>query len=355
MYGDSNTKLSKLNKLYMIHTEIASGSAPKAQDLAKKLGCGITSIYNYITELQHEPYNAPIYVEGNFGGYKYSGDSYRFPYEDKLLGNNLNMLSSAKFLLDYFENSPLYEEIENTLNSICKLQKDTPLLNRIALAPTTNTTEKLKYAHYWKLLCSALSENHILRFKYLNNTWDPDLEKATLHVRPYQLLIDGGKNLLFGYLEEKDALRLFNINDMYELVETNKEFKLPEDYEFKNHTGNSNFGAFTRYAPRTYKIAFYEDAIEEVKKGNWAKDQSFEDDIDEDGYPRTIITFTSAQDMRILDWVCKNKCYAKPLEPESLVLRWKYNVAIMAKTAGFNVEVDDNLRIRAEELEKAGK
>lgn len=355
MYGDSKTKLSKLQKLYMIHTEISSGRAPKAQDLANKLGCGITSVYNYITELQNPPYNAPIYVEGNFGGYKYSGDSYRFPFEDEMLGNNLNMLSSAKVLLSYFENSPIYENIEKTLNTICKLQNDTPLLNRIALAPTTNTTEKLKYPHYWKVLCSALSENHILRFKYLNNTWDPELEETTLHVRPFQLLIDEGKNLLFGYLEEKYALRLFNINDIYELTDTNKPFKLPEDYEFKNHTGNSNFGAFTRYAPRKYRIAFYEDAIEEVKKGNWAKDQIFEDDIDEEGYPRTIITFTSSQDMKILDWVCKNKCYAVPLEPESLVVRWRYNVSVMAKAAGLNVEIDYSLLELADKLEREGK
>ena len=37
----------------------------------------------------------------------------------------------------------------------------------------------------------------------------------------------------------------------------------------------------------------------------------------------------------------QNRCfmaYAEPLEPPSLVARWKYNVCEMAKMAGFKVE-----------------
>ena len=142
---------------------------------------------------------------------------------------------------------------------------------------------------------------------------------------------------------------------MYDILETDITFKLPENYEFKNHTGKSHFGAFTRYAERQYKIAFYEDAIPEIKLGNWAEDQVFTDDIDEEGYERTVVTFTSAQDMRVLDWVFKNKAYAKPLAPESLVTRWKYNVAVMAKMAGFDVEVDYTLLDKAAKLEHEGK
>ena len=353
MYGNTRNSLNKIQRLYKIHQMISRGTKPKAEDIAKEIGCGLRTVYKDIEELYKM--DAPLLYEGRYGGYYYEGlRPWRFPYEDTILGNNLSILSSAKLLLTYFENTPFYAEIEDILNNVCKIQVDSPLLSRIALAPTTNTTQPIN-AVIWKKICEALTNNHVLKFRYLNNNWDSDLEETVLHVEPYQLLIDEGKSLLFGYLREKKAVRLYNINDVYDILETDITFKLPENYEFKNHTGKSHFGAFTRYAERQYKIAFYEDAIPEIKLGNWAEDQVFTDDIDEEGYERTVVTFTSAQDMRVLDWVFKNKAYAKPLAPESLVTRWKYNVAVMAKMAGFDVEVDYTFLDKAAKLEHEGK
>ncbi|MBP5452819.1 MAG: WYL domain-containing protein [Treponema sp.] len=235
------------------------------------------------------------------------------------------------------------------------MNQNAPLLNRIALAPTTNPKEKVN-PYIWETVCNAMRENHVIKFKYKNNNWDRDLgADVFLHVRPYQLLIDEGKNLLFGYLEEKEAVRLFVLNNMSYLTDTLKPFVLPKDYEFKNHTGNSNFGAFTRYQPRKYRIAFYEDAVEDILQGNWAKDQTFEPCKDENENDMVIVSFTSAQDMKILDWVCQNKVYAKPLEPESLVTRWKFNVAEMARMAGYDIQPDYSLLDKADKLEREGK
>ena len=360
MYGNSKTTVNRLYRLYKIHQKISSGSNPKAEELAREIGCGVRTIYEdikYMSTYEKDPATGKITGLGapiasfRHGGYYYSSP-WRFPLENQML--DLSMLSTAKLLLSHFENTPLYSEVEDLLNKVCKIQSDSPLLNRIALAPTTNTTQPIN-SEIWKLICDALSNNHVIKFRYLNNDWDPDLKESVLHVEPYQLLIDEGKSLLFGYLQEKKAVRLYNINLMQEIVETRNTFELPENYEFKYHTGKSHFGAFTRYAERKYKIAFYEDAVPDIKLGNWADDQEFVDDVDEEGYERTVVTFSSAQDMRVLDWVFKNKAYAKPLAPESLVTRWKYNVAVMAKMAGFDVEIDYSLLDKAAKLEREGK
>ncbi len=347
------TTISKLNRLYKIFKCIKSGAKPKAEDLARKFGCSTAAIYKDINTLDKK-YGLAIKTEGRYGGYCFCDKDARFPLEDKLLENNLGVLSSAKFLLEHFENTPLYSELEKTLNEICALQQDAPLLNRIALAPDTNPREKVE-PYIWQTVCEAMKKNHIIKFKYRNNNWDPELKDVFLHVHPYQLLIDEGKNLLFGYMEEKSAVRLFVLNKMSCLTDTNREFVLPSDYEFKNYTGNSNFGAFTRYAPRKYKIVFYEDAVEDIKLGNWAEDQVFESGIDENGNEMVTVTFTSAQDMKVLDWVFQNKAYAKPLEPESLVTRWKVNVGEMARMAGYDVQPDYSLLEKADKLEREGK
>ena len=40
--------------------------------------------------------------------------------------------------------------------------------------------------------------------------------------------------------------------------------------------------------------------------------------------------------------------YAQPLEPPSLVARWKYNVGVMAQMAGYKVDVN----IKIEDIER---
>ncbi|MBQ1661123.1 MAG: transcriptional regulator [Treponema sp.] len=353
MFGNYKTTTPRLKRLYEIHKLIASGKKPKAEDLAKEIGCSINTIYKDIGKLE-EVYKAPVTSEPKYGGYYYSNPAWRFPLEDEMFGDNLSILSSAKILLAHFENTPLYGDIEKKLNSICRTQDDTPLLNRIALAPSPNATARVKQ-ETWEIIKEALRHNTVIRFRYRNNNWDPDLEQQIIHLRPYQLLIDEGKNIIYGFMEEKKAIRLFYLSNMYEISDTKKKFELPADFDFKNHCGKSHFGAFTRYEPRKYKIAFYEDAIEEIRMGNWADDQEITEDVDEDGNERIVMTFTSAQDMRILDWVFQNKAYAKPLEPESLVTRWKFNVQVMAQMAGLDIKVDYDLLEKADKLERSGK
>ncbi|MBP5175397.1 MAG: hypothetical protein ILP07_05745 [Treponema sp.] len=70
--------------------------------------------------------------------------------------------------------------------------------------------------------------------------------------------------------------------------------------------------------------------IEEIRVGNWADDQEITEDVDEDGY-------------------------AKPLEPESLITRSKFNVQAMAQMAGLDVKVDYDLLEKADKLERTGK
>ncbi|MBP5175396.1 MAG: WYL domain-containing protein [Treponema sp.] len=87
----------------------------------------------------------------------------------------------------------------------------------------------------WEIIKEALRHNTVIRFRYRNNNWDPDLEQKIIHLRPYQLLIDEGKNIIYGFMEEKKAIRLFYLSNMYEISDTKKKFELPADFDFKNH------------------------------------------------------------------------------------------------------------------------
>ena len=186
MFGNTKTSFSKIQRLYKIHEIISRNTKPKAEDIARELKCGLRTVYKDIQELYKM--NAPLDYEGRYGGYYYiqGAAPWRFPYVDDMLENNLQMLSAAKLLLTYFDNTPFYKEIENVLNTVCKIQTDAPLLSRIALAPTTDTTRPIN-STIWGEICKVITKNHVIRFRYQNNNWDPDLEKSILHVEPYQL------------------------------------------------------------------------------------------------------------------------------------------------------------------------
>ena len=237
--------------------------------------------------------------------------------------------------------------MEEVLDSFCVNRKhdndDDLLLRRIALAPSTESKIKIN-PQLWEDLTMALKKNWIVNIKYpkpSDDITEPSIQKKEQefdrwYVHPYQILMDKGSAYLFGFVKEKKDVLLFDLNRIEQITTSFKHFDLPENFEIENFTGGGHFGAFKRFKPNRYKIAFYEAARPIIRNGNWADDQIIEED-DKNGC--TILTFTAAQDMRILDWIFENKAYALPLEPPSLVARWKYNVGVMAQMAGYDVKV----------------
>lgn len=334
----------KIERLRYIHKQIAEGRYPNRSTLAKDLGCTTMTINRDLEIIKNE-FNKSGFddvVSFNYfkNGYEYKG-AVEVPFLKPVDTSEMEILSAAKLLLSYFKNTPLYSTAEDIIDSFCCAAKRTPgdkaFLSRIALAPNPYPMKSIP-SEKWKAVTDALKKNTVIMFKYRKT--EPFSGKETLilkKVQPYQLVLDKGVCYLFGYDESKKDTRLYNMDDMDDIRSAGKTFKLPKDFEFEKWTGGGHFGAFKRFRPKKYKIAFYEDARPVVRRGKWADDQVIEEDEKND---RTIITFTSSQDMKVADWVFENAAYALPLEPPSLVLRWKYNVGVMAKMAGYKVKVD---------------
>ena len=328
----SSDKLSvpQFKRILYIHQQISDGKFPNCKSLADDLECSEMTIYRD-KELLINQFNADIEFDYYKKGFYYSSP-FTLPLLETFTEKEIGVLATAKILLSHYKNTPIYEKAEQLINNICaygdvcKYEKNFSFLNRIAVAPVVMSDVN---SHLWNVMGIAMDENRAVSFDYYGSSWDPDLVKRTVY--PYQLLFDDSRCFLFGYLEEKKDVRLFKMEKIKNIVILTKRFTLPEVYEFEKLCGGGKFGAFTRFQPKKYKIAFYEDARESIRNGFWAEDQIIEEDDENDC---TIITFTSCQDMRILDWVFKNKAYAVPLEPPEFVKRWKYNIKVMAEEAG---------------------
>jgi predicted DNA-binding transcriptional regulator YafY len=177
----------------------------------------------------------------------------------------------------------------------------------------------------WNIITAGLRDNCVISFMY-QGVYDEDYKLR--QVRPYQLLFDAGIWHLYGFAEERKALRLFTLSRIKDPALTTVKFTLPADFDYCSRADGSNFGVFTGEKKYRFSVAFYDEAQFFVQERQWAADQIIKET--EDG---VIITFTSTQYNKVLEWVLSRGCLAEPLEPAILVKDWKLNITEMKKMA----------------------
>lgn len=233
-------------------------------------------------------------------------------------------LGIMKSLLEQYQNTPLYKSVIDKIEELAEMPIED--FSRIAVPPKPeyNKEDQKKFS---KIL-DYMIQNLKIQF-YYKGRWHGD-ERKNRVVHPYQLLLDNGTCYLYGYDEEKKDDRLFVLRRMEEIRHVNNErFELPSDYEFSIKHGFSKFGAYTFKNPVKYKIEFYGNTQIWISENKWADDQILETTEN-----KTILTFTSSQDDKILEWILSCGSDAKPIEPEVFVHRWKDKICEMAKLAG---------------------
>lgn len=233
-------------------------------------------------------------------------------------------LGIMKSLLEQYQNTPLYKSVIDKIEELAEMPIED--FSRIAVPPKPeyNKEDQKKFSKIFDYMIQNLK----IQF-YYKGRWHGD-ERKNRVVHPYQLLLDNGTCYLYGYDEEKKDDRLFVLRRMEEIRHVNNErFELPSDYEFSIKHGFSKFGAYTFKNPVKYKIEFYGNTQIWIRENKWADDQILETTEN-----KTILTFTSSQDDKILEWILSCGSDAKPIEPEVFVHRWKDKICEMAKLAG---------------------
>jgi predicted DNA-binding transcriptional regulator YafY len=231
----------------------------------------------------------------------------------------------AKSLVSLYKNTPLYEPAVRLLNDItAPLSPDDNedgertawyekriIVPPVASAPVNPGT--------WDMIVDAMKENRVIAFEY-KGYFDDDYK--TRLVRPYQLLFDTGVWFLYGYAEERSAIRIFSLSRMKNISLTNERFNLPKDFDYCTQNDGSYFGIFAGEKQR-FKIAFNEFAAQDIHDRLWAKDQKITEQEEGEGI---IIEFTSTQYGKVLSWVLSFGSGASPVEPPELVEQWKENI-----------------------------
>ena len=319
-----------IERVIIIHNAIDAGLYPNSKKL-RSLYLEITgyanvgeATINRAIDILRTNFNAPLDYDRQKGGYYYFE---KFDLKlNSIAVEDVFYLSAAKILLSSFEGSPMYKSISDVINFVTDTQGigKSALLKRIAVAPAPKFVTK---EETWSKVIEALQNNLIIEFDY-EGRWNTEISHR--RVRPYQILIDEGKCLLFGYSEERKSERLFVLNRMYNLAVTEEHFELPENFEFTPRCGGGKFGAFMGDEVYDFVIDFYGDACSYVKEFVWADNQQL---VDYDDEEKTRITFSSTQWLSVLKWVLSQGENAIPVSPDWFVDEWKSTVAGMCENA----------------------
>jgi hypothetical protein len=103
-------------------------------------------------------------------------------------------------------------------------------------------------------------------------------------------------------------------------------FSLPKNFDYRSGNSGSFFGVFAGKEKYKFCIGFYDESALWVQERRWADDQKIEET--EDG---VIMTFTSTQYNKVLEWVLSRGCTSLPFAPTKLVNEWRRHAAEMSK------------------------
>jgi predicted DNA-binding transcriptional regulator YafY len=312
-----------LSRIYFIDRKIAAGQYPNVHDLAREYEVGTATIYRDIEYMRYM-LNAPIEYSAKERGWYYAEKTFRLPARFAT-ANDMLALGMAKSLISLYKNTPLYDSAVRLLNDITAplspdenedSEKTAWYEKRIVVPPVASAPVN---PETWDVLVDAMKENRIITFEY-KGYFDDDYK--TRLVRPYQLLFDTGAWFLYGYAEERSAIRIFSLSRMKNVSMTNESFKLPKDFDYCTQNDGSYFGIFAG-EKRCFKIAFNKFTANDIQNRLWAKDQKITELEDDEGI---TIEFTSTQYDKILSWILSFGSEASPIEPPELVEQWKENI-----------------------------
>ena len=337
-----NLPKTALPRIYFIDQEIAMGKYPNAPALAKKYETSLSSINRDIAYMR-DMMGAPIEYDFFKKGFFYSEKTFRLPAV-YATADDLLAFGMAKNILDIYRNTPIYESALNLLESISAPLKDEQgnnwFKNRIVIPKTASAPVDNEA---WNNIVKSLKENKVITFEYRDATaknWRthkkaPGSKLDRRRCRPYQLLFDLSAWYLFAYDESRNDMRLYAMSRISNVVVTPDSFKIEKGFDYRSLEGISYFGIYKGSETFKFEIEITGD-IRWIKERQWAEDQRIEE-ISPEGKSGIILSFTSNQFERVLEWILSLGYNARPLAPAKLVDRWGEIIRKMAKL----IECDD--------------
>ncbi len=284
-----------------------------AADLAKELEYGVRTIYRDLEALQVAGF--PLYSEKVGGKSLWSVlDTVKHQIPVPFTLPELMALYFSRDMLKVFKDMVFYDLLE----SLFKKVKTTLPPESIKYLETVEQTVQVGHKPYkdyskFKEIVNRVNEAAVNK-KSVEIVYFTQSRKkqSKRRVDPYRLWFFNGTFYLIGLCHVREEVRVFALDRIRMLSQTEESFEIPEDFDLENFMKPS-FGVF-QGEPTKVKIQFSSDIAGYIKEKIWHESQEIYNQ--EDG--SIIFEAEVAGTTEIKSWVMSWGSKAEVLEPESL-------------------------------------
>jgi predicted DNA-binding transcriptional regulator YafY len=297
----------------IIQTLISSSRGKSAADLARDLGCHPRTVYRDLEALQMAGF--PIYTERAGGKNLWSLlDTMKHHIPVPFALTELMALYFSRDILKIFKDTAFYDSLESLLQKV-----------RATLPPESiDYLDDIERA----LHLSMKPYKDYGQFKeILNRVTDAALNRKTIEivyytisrkkenrrrVDPYRVWFFDGTFYLIGRCHMRKEVRIFALDRIRMLHETNATFEVPEDFVLEDFMGPS-FGVY-QGEPVHIKVWFHPDVAEYIEEKIWHESQEIHPQADGSIIFEARVAGTDEIRFWIMTWGSK----AKVIEPETV-------------------------------------
>ena len=313
----------------IIQILITSKLGKSAAELADEIECHPRTVYRDLEALQVAGF--PIYTERVDGKNLWSlldTVKHRIPIPFSL--TELMALYFGSDMLKVFQGTVFYDSLE----SLFKKVKTTLPPESIKYLKTVEQTLSLglkpfkEYGKFKEIINrvndAALNKKSIEMVYYTMSRKKESKRK----VDPYKVWFFNGTFYLIGFCHKRKEIRIFALDRIKMLHQTNESFEVQEDFDFDGFVGNS-FGVF-QGEPVKVKAWFSPEVAGYIKEKIWHQNQEIQTQSDGSVVFEAEVAGTDEFKFWIMSWGSN----ALVLEPESLrdEIRTEVN-AVLAKYA----------------------
>ena len=297
----------------IIQTLLSSRTGKTAPELADELECHSRTVYRDLEALQIGGF--PLYTE------RIDNKSYwslidtakrQIPIPFSL--TELMALYFSRDMMKFLKNTVFYDSLETLFQKIkTTLSKDyIQYLTRIENSLEVGQTPYKPYGEFKEIIDQvneAVVHQRFVRMVYYTMSRKEALERE---VAPYKIWFFDGTFYLIGYCRLREDVRIFALDRIKSLQETDEAFEIPDSFDFESFM-RSSFGVF-HGEPVTVKIWFDVEIAGYISEKIWHDTQTIEKQKD----GSILFTAEVAGTEEIKFWIMNWGSKALVLEPESL-------------------------------------
>ncbi|MFT5700064.1 MAG: putative DNA-binding transcriptional regulator YafY [Desulforhopalus sp.] len=260
------------SRLLFIDKKISEGKYPNCNYLADEWEVSSKTIQRDLEYMRYQ-LDAPLEYSAKRRGYYYTEKNFKLPALSMKESELFGMYLSEKLLVQY-EGTPIYkslcsvfEKIEQSLPD--KISMDpTKEQDKFTVIPPFSTTV---LPDVWESIIDSLRSSQQIQVQYKT----PGQIPVTRDLDPYHAVRFEGDWYIIGHCHLRNAIRTFSMSRIFSTIQTGKNFKIPDDFDFKKLSG-SHFGVHWSNEEIKVKIRFNRQVANYVEERTWHPSQRIE-------------------------------------------------------------------------------